>query len=1112
MRRFLGVFALAALMVTTVAPAALAAQPLGLSPGKTITRTSLIQANKSLSGQIAKSDTALLARNDTQLVNVMIKLDVDALATYKGGINGLQATSPSVTGKALKENGAAVAAYRGYLANTAANVSRNIQRVVPGAQLGKTFLVAFGGIAARLPANQARKLINIKGVAAVMYDTQEKPLTDASPHFVGADLVWPMLGGSITAGEGVKVGIIDTGIWPEHPSFQDLGIDHPGGTYGCEFGGSGNPDDPAFACNDKLIGAYAFLDTYVAVVGGNIEEYCTSAAACSARDAEGHGTHTSSTSAGDGLSTAVLFGVERGPISGMAPGAHVIMYRVCMELGCFSSDSVNAVEQAITDDVDVINFSISGGEDPYSDSVELAFLDAYAAGISVNASAGNSGPGAATAAHGGPWVNTVGASTSDRHFISTLHLAADGGATFDVQGVTITAGITSPTPVVLASDPPYNNELCDAPAAPGTFTGMVVVCVRGVVGRAEKGFNVLQGDAAGMILLNASPGQTDLETDNHWLPAIHAQWDGGAVPAFVASHTNVTAWWTTGVATHVQGDVMASFSSRGPLGDFIKPDVTAPGVQILAGHSPEHIGVANGPDGQLFQAIAGTSMSSPHAAGVAALLKAAHPGWTPGEIKSAMMTSGSLDVFKEDGVTPADPFDRGGGSIRANRAVQPTVVFDVNPVDYYAASDDQFGRINLNTASINAPRMPGTISTWRTARNVSGQTQTLDLSATSPSGSKITLSPKKITIGPWQTKSFFITIDGTKLTDGQYFGQITLNPRAGGFLNAVMPVAFNKGPGQITLVNSCDSTTIAAGTETGCDVTVQNLSSSSAHVSVKVKGPKSRRLVINDWSAGNKKGNGFIWNGQLSPSLPPEILALVTPDGGPGGGYLPLSAFGIPPEAGYGDETIGNYSGFGTFSYGHELYDTVAVDSNGYVVVGGGDAEDNNCCAPSMPSPSRPNNVIAPYWTDLDPSSGGAIYVGILGDGVNEWFVADWEDVPVFGQPTETRSFQVWLQLGDTTMEGIWMEHGETGPGAIDGLVVGAENRDGSDAAALPFDTPPTLLGYQVVTGSPTPGGSMTISYDAFGRNAGTYNILSTMVSDATQGTATDLLKITVTP
>ena len=140
---------------------------------------------------------------------------------------------------------------------------------------------------------------------------------------------------------------------------------------------------------------------------------------------------------------------------------------------------------------------------------------------------------------------------------------------------------------------------------------------------------------------------------------------------FLSTHTGETATFTTGAATPVRGDVMTSFSSRGPLGDFIKPDVTAPGIQIARRpHArPVRHQLRRRAAGQFFQAIAGTSMSSPHSAGIAALVKDAHPDWTPGQIKSALMTSSLQDVLKENGVTPSDPFDRGAGSIRANRAV-----------------------------------------------------------------------------------------------------------------------------------------------------------------------------------------------------------------------------------------------------------------------------------------------------------------------------------------------------------------------------------------------------------------------------------------------------------
>ena len=538
-------------------------------------------------------------------------------------------------------------------------------------------------------------LLRLPGVAAVQKDTARKPLTDSSPQFIGAPVLYRQLGGAANAGEGVIVGVIDTGAWPEHPSFADRGVPAPppradGTERTCDFGD--NPLTPAadvFECNDKLIAGERFMATYDSIYPDS-EVYET------ARDSDGHGTHTSTTAAGSRVANANPLGVNRGAIHGIAPGANVAIYKVCGAVGgCFSSDSAAAVQEAILDGVKSINFSISGGNDPYTDPVELAFLDAYAAGVHVSASAGNDGPGADTVNHRGAWVNTVAASTQKREFQSTLTLTG-GGATETLTGASITQG-AGPAPVVLSSAAPYSNELCDAPAPAGIFAGKIVACLRGVNARVEKGFNVLQGGAVGMILYNP-PGQADVETDNHWLPTVHLNGDQGETfTAFIAAHPGTTAQFTAGEKVQGRGDVMADFSSRGPGGDWLKPDITAPGVQILAGHTPTPDAVELGPPDQLFQAIAGTSMSSPHIAGSAALLFALHPDWSPGQVKSALMTTAKTEgVVKEDGTTPADPFDFGAGRVDLTQAGNPGLTFDESAADYAAAAVDELGRVDLN--------------------------------------------------------------------------------------------------------------------------------------------------------------------------------------------------------------------------------------------------------------------------------------------------------------------------------------------------------------------------------------------------------------------------------
>lgn len=1088
-----------------------------LSPAATGTFT----AAKSASGHLAESDPALLGRPDATPVNVMIKYDVDATASYAGGVAGLKPTSTRVTNKKLHDNKAAVQAYNAYASKKINQISGHATQMVAGLQIRRAYVTAYGGVAAQLPANEVGDLLRVPGVVAVQQDTLEHPLDD-NTSFIGATGVWPALGGSSKAGQNTIFADIDTGVWPEQPMLSPVGLSAPdiGTVPACQFGDGSDTAHlgPTFTCNNKLIGAYAFTSTYMSVVGSDGQEFCNDTTGqCSARDSEGHGTHTTTTAAGDCVSSAILYGVQRGPVCGIAPGSHVIEYRVCLSQGCFGSDSVSAIQQAIVDGADVINFSISGGASPYTDPVELAFLDAVNAGITVNASAGNSGPGAGTSDHGGPWVNTVGASTGPREFRSTLHLTADGGATYEQDGITLTDGISTPTPVVMAATLPGEDALCQSTLAPGTATGKIVACQRGTNGRIDKGRRVLAGGAVGMILYNAV--KQDQESDNHYLPAIHIDGPSGPFTTFVNGHTNVMATWAQGTPQPGQADMMASFSSRGPLGDWIKPDVTAPGVQVLAGTTPQpdQTTADNGPPGNLFMAIAGTSMSSPHAAGAALLVKAAHPTWTPEEIKSALMTSSVQSVVKEDGVTPADAFDMGAGRIQVDRAVSPTLVFDENYADF-AAAEDPLARLDVNIPSIDATTMSGQITTSRTAINVTGKNQKMGVSVVSPPGAAIAVSsnaPKKgvpsktvtsIQFNAKKPTTFWVTITGPDLADGQYFGQITL-VGGGGANNVVIPVAFVKKQGDVTLDYDCSPATFASKTGSShCSATVTNQVSTSpvsANLSVDAGKLTVKNAVVSTGTKVGMKAGALQWSGTLSATQPPSIVS-VAPGTGPAGGYLPLSLFGIPPIAGVGDETITNF-GVPTFYFGGEPYTSLGVVSDGYLVVGGGDSSDVNFAPQTFPSTSRPNNVLAPVWTDMNPAFGGAIRIGTLTDGSNTWIVVDYGAVRNFDNVT-THTYEVWIQVSGgaagtgPVSEQVTYSYDTVGAGdpAV-GANWGAENRAGTSGVNL-ASQPADGSEYVVTTSPPVAGGSATLEFDVSSKKAGTFPTFAQMTSDVTQG------------
>ncbi len=1068
----------------------------------------LVQGAKALTAGLARTDPELLRLHGSRLVPVVVKFDYDPVASYVGGVARFPPTSPSATGRPLPANPAA-AAYERYLASREARILDRIQTAVPRAEVRYSYRLAYGGAAMSVPAGRIRDLLRVPGVVAVQADRLERPLGEpANFVFTGAAAAWEELGGKRRAGQGAVVGVLDTGIWPENPMLRDRGLPSPGGgPYACQFGDGTDPTlGPSFACNDKLLGAYAFTDTYMAFIGALEGEFCNNeTGVCSARDADGHGTHTATTAAGDWVLHAPIFGIDRGPAAGQAPGASVIAYRVCLEQGCFSSDSVAAVEQAIADGVDVINYSISGGAEPFSDPVELAFLDAYAAGIVVVASAGNEGPGPGTAEHGGPWVLTVGASTWDGMFLTDLVLRG-GGESLVLGGASVTPGLPTPTRVVEAARlSGYEDPFCTTPLPEGSVAGRVVVCQRGAIARIEKSYNVLQGGAAGMILYNA--GHQDLFTDNHWVPTVML--DGRRTAEqlldFLHEQPIVRASWEASRVRPVRGDEMVTFSSRGPVGDFLKPDVTAPGIQVLAGNTPQGATLLSGPPGEDFQAIAGTSMSSPHVAGIAALIRSRHPRLTAGQVRSAIITSTVQDVVKEDGRTPADPFDMGAGSVRADRALHPTLLLNETATNFALAADDVFGRVGLNLPTLDASVMPGVLSAERTVKNVSGATQIIDVRTEAPAGARIVVRPAHFTIGKGGSRRLTITLHGETLGPGQHFGRITLAPRSGA-TPVTIPVAFLHTQGAVTLEHTCADRSLEVGETTDCRLVVTNLASAEAETQLSLES-SDPGVRVSTWSGPAVEApGGFRFGAQLAPAVAPTVEELAA--GGSPAGYLPLASLGVPPLPGIGDETIVTFD-TPPFLFGSETYTQVAMTSNGYAVVGGGDAADLTFIPQDIPDPARPNNVLAGFWTDLNPESGGNLYAAEVTDGTDLWIVLEWAGVPPFTDPASgSVSFQIWIKEGAT--ESITYAYGAvTTAGDPIGLTVGAENRDGTSAATLP-GPPPSGADFTVMTSPAIPGGSVEVAYRVRARDTGRSDLVARMRSDQTPGTTVEVVRLRV--
>lgn len=657
---------------------------------------------------------------------------------------------------------------------------------------------------------------------------------------------------------------------------------------------------------------------------------------------------------------------------------------------------------------------------------------------------------------------------------------------------------------MLSSAAPYAKPLCDAPAAPGAFAGMIVACQRGVIGRVEKGYNVMQGGAIGMVLYNLPP-TTDVETDNHWLPTVHLV-DGTELVSFLNANPGATAEFTAGEAAAGQGDVMASFSSRGPAGAFVKPDITAPGVQILAGHTPTpgREGILGGPDGEYFQAIAGTSMSSPHIAGSAILLRAMHPDWTPMQVRSAMMLTATTDVVKEDFTTAADPFDFGAGRVDLSVAGSPGLTMDESAADMAALATTAETGVHLNLPSINAPTMPGRLVTTRTFTNVTDRTVRYTVEGRAGTGSSISVEPRQLTVPAGRTAELTITIESTAESGAQQFGEIRLRPR-GNVTPLHLPVAFVPQQGDVALASECDPTSISrrSGTST-CSVTATN--NGFTEMAVDLRTTVNRVLSISGAEGATLAGGAAVASATLAAAQ------LGVPSVEPGGlaGYVPLDGFDGTLVVPVGDESIVNVA-TPTFSYNGQVWTRVGVDSNGYLVVGGATSEDNNCCdLPTGPDPAPPNNVLAPFWTDLDGTGAPGLLVNVLTDGADGWLVVEWR-VNVWGG-TDQRRFQTWIGLtGDADpAQDITFAYSAppTDPAGQD-FLVGAENArgEGDVEAVLPAGD------LRVTSTDPAPGDTFTYSVDVSGTRPGTGVVTTAMTSpDLPGGTTVVTSDVIVTP
>ena len=770
------------------------------------------QATTLKNAPVAKSDSPALQEFESvgRMPYIVGFRDVPAV-TYKAQLK--QAPTPPLRGKMGFDLEGSVAAYAAQLEGRQRGNEARLKAAV-----GRDFAVAhrmqhaFNGIVAELTPAEAAAFANDPAVSLVEPYTEYALDDEVAPGVIGANTVWEDGTGFHRAafinrgrievsvynrrakGEGVVVGIIDSGINFASPSFAGVEPDsghefkNPLGE-GNYLGTCATGGVDAGRCNDKLIGGYDFVCGPPANLCGapNIAEEPGFG------DSNSHGTHTAGTTAGNTRTTT--FRGNRITLSGIAPRANVIAYDACYTNTatgqglCPNVSTLASINQAIADGVDVINYSIGGGAQPWSEAISQAFLAATDAGIFVSASAGNSGPNPSTNGHSQPWVMTVAAAQSGRAgYEFTLDVSGAGVPANLSQillnpgsgGVELSATLPSSA---LRAGPGFTGTAdgCSASGgfAPGFFANRIALVRRGTCTFAEKVSNASAAGARAVVIVNNAAGGIAPSVPGATVPVFGmAQAEGVALQALTVSNPAI-AGTVPFPATRIDNrqDQLAAFSSRGPAAfSVLKPDITGHGVNIL-----EPIACANAAQwttpacAETIGFLSGTSMSSPQVAGSGALLRQLFPTWTPAEIKSALMMTARQGVLMQDGVSIANPFSAGAGRVQVDQAAKAGLVLDEQRADYTAANPALGGDVSqLNLASLANRGCSATTCTFtRTFRSTRGTFQTFSVAMSGVSG---TINTPVFTIAPFGTQTVTITVNTAgQPTDGSYrFGTLTL--------------------------------------------------------------------------------------------------------------------------------------------------------------------------------------------------------------------------------------------------------------------------------------------------------------------------------------------------
>ncbi|XP_073316160.1 subtilisin-like protease SBT4.13 [Primulina huaijiensis] len=531
--------------------------------------------------------------------------------------------------------------------------------------LVRSYTRSFNGFAAYLTHEEREKLARKEEVVSIFPSRTFRTQTTRSWDFMGFP---EKVHRNPTVESDTIIGVIDTGIWPESESFSDKGFSHPPRKWKGACKGGEN-----FTCNNKIIGARFYAPPLM------VPSYKTT------RDIEGHGSHTASIAAGNYVKGTSFYGFADGTARGGVPSARIAAYKVCYpDLGCASEDILAAFDDAIADGVDIITVSL-GGTQPVGledDVVAIGSLHAFQKGILVVQSAGNGGSQSKVSSTV-PWIFTAAASTTDRGIITKVVLG---------NGTIITGKSVNPFDLKGHKFPlAYGDEVASSQCVGES----VQICRIDCLDRNEvKGKVVLCSEYSGMQEVNRA-GAVGSVVQSQKFPDIASvvpfPASGLSIPRFsdLLRYFNATKNHTldilkSEVVKNLDAPSVASFSSRGPsvlFPNILKPDVTAPGVEIIAAYSPVSSPSVYPEDKRSvkYNILSGTSMSCPHVTGAAAYVRSFHPDWSPSAIKSALMTTAWRMNAKKD---PMAELSYGTGHIDPVKAANPGLIYEILTDDY----------------------------------------------------------------------------------------------------------------------------------------------------------------------------------------------------------------------------------------------------------------------------------------------------------------------------------------------------------------------------------------------------------------------------------------------